>query len=53
MKNFFFIAFHSAAQAILIVLLKDNKASKLKHKLKQLLNFYYTLRAILMPLYSY
>ena len=37
MKDFFFIAFHSAAQAILIVLLIDKKASKFKYKLKQLL----------------
>ena len=36
--DFFFIAFHYAAQAIPIILLIDDKASKLKHELKQLLN---------------
>ena len=41
MKDFFFIAFHYAAQAIFIVLLIDNKASERKHKLKQLLNCFF------------
>ena len=43
MKDLFFIAFHFAAQAIPIVLLIDNEANKLTHKLLNRFLFYFNL----------